>query len=127
MAPVSESEGMLGLAMGGSLFHVLFQYSFGIRNDPFGFPRRRFNIAGTKGGMEIQPMESGKFVLNLDQAHQEYKKGTQTVQLKSGRSYVAEFVDLAKVIWGEKKLEWSYEHGLTVHETLLKICKMTLD
>jgi len=96
-------------------------------NDPFGFPRRRFNIAGTKGGMEIQPMESGKFVLNLDRARKGYKKGTQTVQLKSGRSYVAEFVDLAKVIRGEKKLEWSYEHDLTVHETLLKICNMPLD
>ena len=72
-------------------------------------------------------MESGKFVLNLDRARKGYKKGTQTVQLKSGRSYVAEFVDLAKVIRGEKKLEWSYEHDLTVHETLLKICNMSLD
>jgi predicted dehydrogenase len=93
-------------------------------NDPFGFPRRRFNTAGTKGGMEIQPLESGRFTLNLDQAHGEFKKGTQTVQLKSGRSYVAEFTDLARVIRGEKKLSWSYRHDLDVHETLLKICGM---
>jgi predicted dehydrogenase len=93
-------------------------------NDPFGFPRRRFNIAGTKGGMEIQPLESGRFTLNLDQARGEFKKGTQTVQLKGGRSYVAEFTDLARVIRGEKKLSWSYRHDLDVHETLLKICGM---
>ena len=93
-------------------------------NDPFGFPRRRFNIAGTLGGMEIQPMESGRFMLNLSRAHGEYKAGTQQVQLKSGRSYVAEFADLAKVIRGEKKLAWTYEHDLTVHKTLLKICGM---
>jgi len=93
-------------------------------NDPFGFPRRRFNIAGTRGGMEIHPLESGRFILNLDQARGEFKKGTQTVQLKGGRSYTAEFTDLAKSIRGEKPLDWSYEHDLTVHETLLKICDM---
>ena len=96
-------------------------------NDPFGGPRRRFNIAGTRGGMEIRPMESGKFVLNLDRARGAYKKGSQVVQLKGGRSYVAEFADLAQVIRGQKKLAWSPEHDLTVHETLLRICDMPLD
>ena len=93
-------------------------------NDPFGFPRRRFNIAGTRGGMEIQQLESGRFTLNLDQDRGEYKKGTQTVQLKGGRSYTAEFADLATVVRGEKELAWSYGHDLVVHETLLKICGM---
>ena len=46
------------------------------------------------------------------------------MQLKGGRSYVAEFADLARVIRGEKKLAWSYQHDLTVHETLLKVCDM---
>ena len=93
-------------------------------NDPFGFPRRRFNIAGTRGGMEIQQLESGRFILNLDQARGKFKKGTQTLQLKGERSYTAEFADLAKVIRGEKQLAWNYQHDLTVHETLLKICGM---
>ena len=93
-------------------------------NDPFGFPRRRFNLAGTKGGMEINPLESGRFNLNLDQNRAEYKKGAQTVQLKGGRSYQAEFKDLARVIRGEKKLEWSYRHDLEVHRTLLELCGM---
>ncbi len=93
-------------------------------NDPFGFPRRRFNLAGAKGGMEIQQLESGRFTLNLDQDRGKYKKGTQTVQLKGGRSYLAEFTDLAKGIRGEKKFAWSYQHDLEVHETLLKICGM---
>jgi len=95
-------------------------------NDPFGGPRRRFQIAGTQGGMEIQPLESGKFILSLDRVRGEFVKGNQRVQLKGGRSYVAEFADLAKVIRGEKNLEWSYEHDLTVHETLLQICGMSL-
>ena len=93
-------------------------------NDPFGFPRRRFHLAGTRGGMEIQQLEGGRFTLNLDQARGSYKKGTQTVQLQGGRSYVAEFADLARVIRDEKKLAWSYQHDLTVHETLLNVCDM---
>ena len=84
-------------------------------NDPFGFPRRRFHIAGTRGGMEIQQLESGRFTLNLDQARGAYKKGTQSVQLQGGRSYVAEFADLARVIRGEKKLAWSYQHLSLIH------------
>jgi predicted dehydrogenase len=95
-------------------------------NDPFGGPRRRFLIAGTQGGMEIQPLESGKFLLNLDRARGKFQKGGQLVQLKGGRSYVEEFADLAKVIRGEKDLEWSFEHDLTVHETLLRVCGMSL-
>ena len=93
-------------------------------NDPFGFPRRRFNIADTKGGMEIQQLESGKFTLNLDQAKDEFIKGTQTVKLNGGRSYAAEFMDLAKVIREEKELAWSYNHDLTVQKTLLEVCEM---
>jgi len=93
-------------------------------NDPFGFPRRRFHLAGTKGGMEIQPLESGTFTLNLDQDRSRFRKGSQQVQLKGGRSYQAEFSDLAKAIRGEKAFSWSSKHDLAVHETLLKICKM---
>jgi hypothetical protein len=74
--------------------------------------------------MEIHPLESGRFNLNLDQEWGKYKKGTQTVQLKGGRSYLAEFKDLARVIRGEKKLEWSYRHDLEVHRTLLELCGM---
>ena len=48
----------------------------------------------------------------------------ETLQLEGGRSYVAEFEDLAKAVRGEKKLAWSYQHDLDVHETLLQICGM---
>ena len=48
-------------------------------NDPFGGPRRRFNLAGTRGGMEIRPMESGKFVLNLDRNSQKAFDGATQI------------------------------------------------
>ena len=89
--------------------------------DPFGGPRRRFNVTGTEGTMEILPLESGKVTLSLTQARGANKKGTQTFQLDvpKGR-YDAEFVDLAKVVRREKKLAWDAAHDIAVHETVLR-------
>ncbi len=88
--------------------------------DPFGGPRRRFCVAGTKGVIDIQPMESGRLILSLTGPHEEWKKGQQPVQFKvpNGR-YNEEFIDLAKVIGGEKKLAWDAAHDIAVHETVM--------
>ena len=89
--------------------------------DPFGGPRRRFNVTGTEGTFEIVPLESGKVNLSLTRARGSYKKGTQTIQLTvpKGR-YDREFMDLAQVVRGEKALAWDATHDITVHETVLK-------
>lgn len=89
--------------------------------DPFGGPRRRFQVTGTQGSIEIQPMESGQFVARFAKASGPYKKGEQTVKLDvpKGR-YDGEFIDLAKVIRGEKALAWSAAHDILVHQTLLQ-------
>jgi predicted dehydrogenase len=89
--------------------------------DPFGGPRRRFNVTGTEGTFEVVPLESGKVNLSLTQARGSYKKGTQSVQIEvpKGR-YTGEFVDLAKVVRGEKKLAWDAAHDIAVHETVLR-------
>ncbi len=89
--------------------------------DPFGFPRRRFQVAGSGGALEINPLESGEIDLWLTQAHGNYKKGAQHLSMKrSGGRYDGEFMDLAKVIRGEKQLAWDRKHDLAVHETVLK-------
>lgn len=89
--------------------------------DPFGGPRRRFNVTGSEGTFEIVPLESGKVNLSLTAPRGRYKRGTQSIQLEvpKGR-YTAEFVDLAKVIRGEKKLAWSADHDIAVHETVMR-------
>lgn len=89
--------------------------------DPFGGPRRRFNVTGTEGSLEILPLESGKVTLSLTQARGSYKKGTQSFQLEvpKGR-YDQEFVDLAQVVRGEKKLAWDAAHDIAVHETVMR-------
>jgi predicted dehydrogenase len=89
--------------------------------DPFGFPRRRFNVTGTQGTFEIVPLESGKVNLSLTVEHGEFKKGTAAIKLEvpKGR-YDGEFIDLAKVVRGEKALAWDAAHDIAVHETVMR-------
>jgi len=89
--------------------------------DPFGGPRRRFNVTGTQGTFEILPLESGKVALSLTQARGSYKKGTQSITLAVPKDrYVGEFQDLAKIVRGEKPLAWTAAHDIAVHETVLR-------
>lgn len=89
--------------------------------DPFGGPRRRFSVTGTEGTFEIVPLESGKVNLSLTRERGGYKKGSQSFQLTVPKDrYAAEFVDLAKVVRGEKKLAWDAAHDIAVHETVMR-------
>jgi predicted dehydrogenase len=89
--------------------------------DPFGGPRRRFQVAGTKGAMEIMPLESGRARLSLSAPHGPWKSGTHEISLTPPKGrYDAEFVDLAQIIGGRGALAWNAAHDIAVHETLLK-------
>ncbi|MCB1225797.1 MAG: Gfo/Idh/MocA family oxidoreductase [Verrucomicrobiales bacterium] len=94
--------------------------------DPMGGPRRQFNLTGTHGTLEIRPLEPTPLVrLGLDQARGDFKKGWQDVTFEppSGR-YDAEFLDLAAVLRGEKKLAWDAAHDLATHEAVLRAADM---
>ncbi len=90
--------------------------------DPMGGARRQFSITGTEGTFEIRPLEphpQGR--LGLAKPRGEYRRGFQDVAFEkpTGR-YDAEFLDLAAVIRGEKKLEWDAEHDIATHEAILR-------
>lgn len=89
--------------------------------DPFGGPHRRFHVIGTKGSIEISPLESGNVILSLTTAHPPYRKGRNTLKLEvpKGR-YDAEFIDMARAIRGEKPLAWDAAHDIAVHEAILR-------
>jgi predicted dehydrogenase len=89
--------------------------------DPFGGPHRRFQVVGTQGAMQIQPLESGRGSLRLSQARGDFHKGDNPLALEvpPGR-YHGEFEDLARVLRGGLPLAWSAEHDITVHSTALR-------
>lgn len=85
-----------------------------------GGARRQFTVCGTKGTMEIRPIEHPEARLTLGKAHGEFKAGRQTLEFPKGRGrYDGDFDDLAKVLRGEKALAFTPSHDLAVHETVL--------
>jgi predicted dehydrogenase len=88
--------------------------------DPFGFPRRHFHVVGQAGNFQIQPLEPPTVQLALDRPRGRFKKGFQALEMpKTSGRYDDEFRDLAKVIRGEKQLDWDSAHDLAVHEAIL--------
>ncbi len=93
--------------------------------DPLGGPRRQFSVTGTQGTCEIRPLEPPALRLGLDRPQGKYKQGFQDIALpRSPGRYDGEFLDLARVIRGEKKLAWDSRHDLAVHEAVLRACGM---
>ena len=89
--------------------------------DPFGFPRRRFQITGTRGSMEITPLESGRITARFMEPHGDFKKGEQQIALTvpAGR-YDSELTAFAASIRGGPPLPWNAAHDIAVHETALR-------
>ena len=111
--------------------------------DPFGGPNRQLTVRGTRGDMEIRPLESGKGTLRLDEprgttkvcreengamvmrADSRFKKGENAfvLDVPKGR-YDEEFRDLARVLRGQA-FGWSAEHDIAVHATALRAAGLT--
>ncbi len=86
-----------------------------------GFRRRQFVVCGDQGTIVIRPLESCIVELTLSQARGEYKKGTQRIELpKLGGRYDGDFLDLAKIIRGEKESDYPPAHDLAVQEAVLR-------
>lgn len=89
--------------------------------DPHGFPRRRLAVAGTRGAMELAPLESGRATLLLADARGGYEKGENRIALKlPATRYEEEFRDLAAIIHGEKRPSWDAAHDIAVHAAALR-------
>ncbi|MEW6302232.1 MAG: Gfo/Idh/MocA family oxidoreductase [Verrucomicrobiota bacterium] len=89
-----------------------------------GGARRQFVVCGDKGTFDIRPLEPAAARMALDAPRGEFKKGYQDLKFPRQPRYDGEFIDLAKVIRGEKEFEWSPAHDLAVQETILLACKL---
>jgi len=85
-----------------------------------GWERRQFVICGDKGTIDIKPLEDPVIRMTLRHPIGNYKAEYQTIEFPemSGR-YDDQLIDFAQTIRGEKKAEYSYEHDLNVHESVL--------
>ena len=90
-----------------------------------GLNRRRFKVCGTKGSVELCPLERFdgqplQMRLTLLDGNEEYAAGTHIVDfgIKLDR-YEDQMLELAKIINGEMKNPYTYEHDYLVQEVVL--------
>lgn len=90
-----------------------------------GLQHRRLTVCGTKGTIELQPLERQdgseiNFRLTLLEDNEEYSAGTHQVKLAGiADRYKWQLLELAQIINGEIKNPYPYEHELLVQEVLL--------
>ncbi len=86
-----------------------------------GFRRRQLVVCGDLGTVDIRPLEPPRLTLTLDRPRGDFKKGTQTVPLKQlGGRYDGDFLDLARIIRGDKAADFSVAHDLAVQTAVLE-------
>jgi predicted dehydrogenase len=88
-----------------------------------GQERRQFVVCGTKGTIEIKPLEPPRLMFAADRSFGEFREGYQLISLEKmpGR-YDHQLLDFAGMIHGEKKPVFSMAHDLLVQEVLLEAC-----
>ncbi len=93
-----------------------------------GQQRRQFVVCGSKGTVNIFPLEPAAMQLTLESATAGFRKGTQTVQLpKSAGRYDGDLLHLANVVRKLESHDYNTAHDIAVQETLLKACGMKTD
>ena len=92
-----------------------------------GFQRRHLTVCGSEGTFHIQPLDDPAARVALSKPRGEYRRGYQDIRLSKYDRYVDDAADMARIIRGEKPSDFSYEHDLTVQETLLKACNLPTD
>ena len=92
-----------------------------------GGDRRHFVVCGTEGTCHVQPLDEPNAYLTLSKPRGDYKKGHQEIRFGEYPRYAGDMADLARIIRGDKEPDFSYDHDLTVLETLLRAAKMPVD
>ncbi len=86
-----------------------------------GARRRQFVVAGDAGVIDVKPLEPPNVAMSLAKPRGKHPRGYHNVPMpKMTGRYDGEFLDLAKVIRGEKAFDWSPAHDLAVQETVLR-------
>ena len=94
-----------------------------------GETRRSFKVVGKNGTFEIRPLEAPAPMVRLTMGCDVpgYKKGMHEIPMPKLPRFDGEFLDLSRVIRGEKTFEYSHTHDLDVQETVLRASGMPVD
>ena len=106
-----------------------------VANEVSGDARRQFVISGTKGTIEIKPLEAPFVFPGVISANKvslsltvpgypmEFENRPEITSFAPYGRYDAMMIDFARTVAGEKENEFDYERELRVHKLLSKICQ----
>jgi predicted dehydrogenase len=85
-----------------------------------GFERRHLVVCGTEGTFHTQPLDDPSARVAFSTPHGAYRKGYQDVSFPRYTRYVDDAADMARVIRGEKAIDFTPEHDLAVQTAVLQ-------
>jgi predicted dehydrogenase len=82
---------------------------------------RSFEVIGSEGTFVVQTESSPpRMRVAMRKAQGPYKAGWQQIELKPQPRFIGDFQELARALKTGQPLKLSYDHELTLHETLLR-------
>jgi predicted dehydrogenase len=92
-----------------------------------GSERRHLVVCGTDGTFHIQPLDNPAARIALSSHRGPYRKGYQDVSFPKYTRYVDDAADMARVIRGEKAIDFTPAHDLAVQAAVLQACGLPTD
>jgi len=91
-------------------------------NEAHAFPRRQFEVCGTRGSIVLQPLEPPALRLCLREARGDFQAGWQEIRVEDIPRYARDLEELARCIRAGEPLPYTYAHDALVQETVLRAC-----
>ncbi len=92
-----------------------------------GFERRHLVVCGTEGTFHIQPLDNPSARVAFSTVRGLYRKGYQELSFPKFTRYVADAADMARVIRGEKAIDFTPQHDLAVQKAVLQASGLPAD
>jgi len=90
-----------------------------------GFARRQLTVCGTEGTLHIQPLDQPGVRVAFSRDREKFVRGYQDIPLPKFPRYVADAADMARVIRGETRIEFTPTHDLAVQRAVLEASGLT--
>lgn len=92
-----------------------------------GFERRHMVVCGSEGTFHIQPLDDPSARVTFSTAREGFAKGYQDLSFPKYTRYVEDAADMARVIRGEKEIDFPSAHDLAVQTAVLQASGLPLD